>query len=115
MLIFLGKKCNFANNKQHFMKSKKQILFPKHQKIFDLVGENIKLARKRRKLTTIQVAERADINRATLYQIEKGNPGVSMGAYFNVLRVLGLQDDFLKLAADDELGRKLQDLELLGK
>jgi hypothetical protein len=36
-----------------------------------------------------------------------------MGAYFNVLRVLGLQDDFLKLAADDELGRKLQDLELI--
>jgi transcriptional regulator with XRE-family HTH domain len=114
-LFFLRKKYKFANNKQQFMKSKKQILFPKHQKIFDLVGENIKLARKRRKLTTIQVAERADINRATLYQIEKGNPGVSMGAYFNVLRVLGLQDDFLKLAADDELGRKLQDLELLGK
>jgi len=29
------------------------------------------------------------------------------------LRVLGLQNDFLKLAADDELGRKLQDLDLL--
>ncbi len=95
------------------MKSKTQLLFPKHQKIMEKVGENIKLARKRRKLTTIQVAERADINRTTLYQVEKGNPGVSMGAYFNVLRVLGLQDDFLKLASDDELGRKLQDLNLL--
>ena len=115
MLFILFKKSKFANNKQHLMKSKKQVLFPKHLKIFEQVGENIKLARKRRKLTTIQVAERADINRATLYQIEKGNPSVSMGAYFNVLRVLGLQDDFLKLAADDELGRKLQDLELLGK
>ena len=115
MLLFLVKNFKFADNKQHFMKSKKQVLFPKHQRIFEQFGENIKLARKRRKLTTIQVAERADMNRATLYQIEKGNPGVSMGAYFNVLRVLGLQDDFLKLAADDELGRKLQDLELLGK
>lgn len=95
------------------MKSKKQVLFPKHQKIMERVGENIKLARKRRNLTTIQVAERADINRTTLYQVEKGNPGVSMGAYFNVLRVLGLQDDFLKLASDDELGRNLQDLNLL--
>ncbi|EOR96750.1 hypothetical protein ADIARSV_0013 [Arcticibacter svalbardensis MN12-7] len=38
-----------------------------------------------------------------------------MGSYFNVLRVLNLQDDFLKLASDDEFGRKLQDLELLGK
>ena len=38
-----------------------------------------------------------------------------MGAYYNVLRVLGLQDDFLKLSADDEFGRKLQDLKLIGK
>ena len=79
------------------------------------VGENIKLARKRRKLTTLQVAERASIDRTTLYHIEKGNSSVSMGAYFNVLRVLNLQNDFLKLGADDELGRKLQDLELLAK
>jgi transcriptional regulator with XRE-family HTH domain len=97
------------------MRSKKSILFPRFQKILEQVGENIKLARKRRKLTTTQVAERAGINRSTLYHIEKGNPGVSMGAYFNVFRVLGLQDDFLKLAVDDEFGRKLQDLELLGK
>jgi|SRR5436189_6378818 len=97
------------------MKRKKQILFPKYQKILEQVGENIKLARKRRKLTTIQVAERADIDRSTLYEIEKGNPSVSMGAYFNTLRVLGLQDDFLKLAADDDYGRKLQDLELINK
>jgi transcriptional regulator with XRE-family HTH domain len=96
------------------MKSKKQILFPKYQKILEQVGENIKLARKRRKLTTIQVAERAGIDRSTLYEIEKGNSSVSLGAYFNTLRVLGLQDDFLKLAADDDYGRKLQDLQLTG-
>jgi transcriptional regulator with XRE-family HTH domain len=77
------------------------------------VGENIKLARKRRKLTTMQVSERASMDRSTLYQIEKGSGSVSMAAYFNVLRVLGLQDDFLKLAEDDVLGRKLQDLRLL--
>lgn len=97
------------------MRVKKQILFPQFQKTLDQLGENIKLARKRRKLTTIQVAERAGIDRSTLYQIEKGNPSVSMGAYFNVLRVLGLHDDFLKLADDDEFGRKLQDLSLIGK
>jgi transcriptional regulator with XRE-family HTH domain len=96
------------------MKSRKQILFPKYQKILERVGENIKLARKRRKYTTIQVAERANIDRSTLYEIEKGNSSVSLGAYFNTLRVLGLQDDFLKLAADDDYGRKLQDLELTG-
>lgn len=92
---------------------KKQIIFPKHQALLEQMGENIKLARKRRKLTSIQVAERADISRTTLYQIEKGTASVAIGAYFNVLRVLGLQNDFLKLAADDELGRKLQDIALL--
>jgi len=97
------------------MNNRKQILLPRFAKIFGQLGENIKLARKRRKLTTIQVAERAGIDRTTLYHIEKGNPSVSLGAYFNVLRVLGLQDDFLKLAADDTFGRKLQDLELIGK
>ncbi|MEM8898741.1 MAG: helix-turn-helix transcriptional regulator [Bacteroidota bacterium] len=97
------------------MKSKKQILFPKHQKILQQLGENLKLARKRRGLTTIQVAERANINRTTLYQVEKGSPSVSMGAYFNVLRVLGLQNDILKLAAEDELGRKLQDISLISR
>jgi transcriptional regulator with XRE-family HTH domain len=97
------------------MNSKKQVLFPKYKKILEIFGENVKLARKRRKLTTMQVAERADIGRNTLYLIEKGGAGVSIGAVFNVLRVLGLQDDFLKLAADDQLGKKLQDIELLGK
>jgi len=82
--------------------------------MLEILGENIKLARKRRNLTTIQVAELANIGRNTLYLIEKGSPGVSLGAVFNVLCVLGLQDDFLKLAADDELGRKLQDIKLLG-
>ena len=95
------------------MNTKKQTIFPKYNLVLEKMGENIKIARKRRKLTTMQVAERAAISRSTLYLIESGNPSVAVGAYFNVLRVLGLQDDFLKLAADDELGRRLQDLELL--
>jgi transcriptional regulator with XRE-family HTH domain len=97
------------------MKSKKQILFPKHQKMLEKAGENIRLARKRRSLTTIQVSERAGIDRSTLVRIEKGDGRVSMGAYFNVLRVLGLQNDILKIATDDEFGRRLQDLKLLSE
>lgn len=115
MLFIFHKMVIFADIKQHKVQSKKQTLLPKFQKILGNMGENIKLARKRRNLTTIQVSERAGIDRTTLYHIEKGNPSVSLGAYFNVLRVLGLQDDFLKLAADDEFGRKLQDLKLIGK
>ena len=79
------------------------------------MGENIKLARLRRKLSAEMVAERAGISRATLWQIEKGAPSVAMGAYFQVLLVLGLEKDFLKLAEDDELGRKLQDIGLITK
>ena len=60
------------------MNSKKTIILPKYQKIFENIGENIKLARKRRKLTTEQVSERAGIHRATLYRIEKGDPAVAI-------------------------------------
>ncbi len=95
------------------MNTKKHIVFPKYLKVLGVMGENIKLARKRRKLTSIQIAERAGIDRGTLREVERGNPSVSMGAYFNVLRALNLQDDFLKIAADDEFGKKLQDLQLL--
>lgn len=105
-LLFLYEITNVLN-------LKKQIILPKYTQLLEEMGENIKLARKRRKLTANQVAERAGIARSTLYLVEKGNSSVSMGAYFNVLRVLGLQNDFLKLAADDEFGRKLQDLNLL--
>ncbi len=95
------------------MKKRKQIHFPKHIKIFNQLGENIKLARKRRSLTMIQVSDRANISRVTLSKIEKGDPTVTLGAYFNVLRVLRLENDFLNIALDDKFGRKLQDFKLL--
>ena len=73
------------------------------------MGENIKLARLRRKLSTEQVSERANISRPTLLAIEKGSPTVSIGSYLLVLNVLGLEKDLQFVAKDDELGRKLQD------
>lgn len=91
------------------------MLLPSVQKIMIELGENIKLARLRRKLSAGLVAERADISRATLWQIEKGSPSVAIGTYIQVLFVLGLEKDFLKIAGDDKLGRKLQDAELLVK
>ncbi|PRY85130.1 DNA-binding XRE family transcriptional regulator [Mongoliibacter ruber] len=71
------------------------------------VGEQIKLAGLRRKLSTGQLAERTGINRRTIYSIEKGSPSNRIGYYLNVLKVLGLEKDILKLAKDDEPGRKL--------
>ena len=84
-------------------------------RILTEIGTNIKLARLRRRLTSSQVAERAGINRVTLWHIEKGSPKVSMGTYAQVLFVLGLEKDLLKIANDDTLGRKLQDANLLVK
>jgi len=91
------------------MTKKKMIILPKTRRILLEMGENIKLARLRRKFSTEQVAERANISRPTLSSIEKGKPTVSIGSYLLVLQVLGLEKDFLLLAKDDELGRKLQD------
>lgn len=95
------------------MKKTNAILLPKLRKILAEMGEDIKLARLRRKLTAEQVSERAGISRSTLWQVEKGEPSVSMGIYLQVLFVLGLEKDVSKIASDDILGRKLQDIELL--
>ena len=95
--------------------NKKIILLPKAEKILVKLGENIKLARLRRKLSAELVSERAKICRSTLLSIEKGYPSVKIGEYMQVLFVLGLEKDFLKIAEDDILGRKLQDAGLLVK
>ena len=94
------------------MKERK-VYFPRLNRLMKQVGEQIKLARLRRKLGTVSLAERAGISRSTLLLIEKGTPTVSRGSYLQVLFVLGLENDFLLLAKDDILGRKLQDAELL--
>lgn len=87
-------------------------LLPKHRRLMEGLGEDLRLARLRRQLTAEVVAERAGISRATLVKIEAGDPSVAMGSYFQVLRVLGLEKGISSLASDDEMGRKLQDLEL---
>jgi len=93
---------------------KQVVVMPKTQEILETMGEQIKMARLRRKISADLVAERAGISRATLWQIEKGSPTVSIGAYAMVLHALnGLDKDLLLVAKDDELGRKLQDLDLL--
>ncbi len=97
------------------MRSRNPILLPKAQKVVSSLGENIKLARLRRKYSTQQVSERANISRPTLLSIEKGNPNVSIGAFVKVLMVLGLEKDITTVAKDDDLGRRLQDANLVIK
>ena len=94
------------------MKTRNNILLPRAQKPLTILGENIRLARLRRRYSMEQVAERADISRPTLHSVERGNSNVTIGAYVKVLFVLGLEGDIAKVATDDILGRKLQDFGL---
>ncbi len=75
-------------------------------------GERLRLARKRRKLSSKQVAERAGMAPMTLRSLERGGSGVTMGAYLAVMQVLGIERDFDLLGQADPLGRELQDTRL---
>ena len=88
------------------------ILFPRTMKMLKRFGDNLRMARLRRNVSSKLEAERAGISVSTLTKIEKGEPTVSLGSYIQVLVTLNLSEDILKVAADDELGRKLQDLNL---
>jgi transcriptional regulator with XRE-family HTH domain len=90
----------------------KRELLPSQKRLLQTFGEQIRYARLRRDLTTVQIAERAGISRTTLGKVENGDEGVALGQYFRVLAALGLADDITLVAKDDELGRKLQDAKL---
>jgi transcriptional regulator with XRE-family HTH domain len=89
------------------------VILPKNLKVLKVLGEQIQLARLRRKFSAEQVAERAGISRKTVYNIEQGIPTVAIGSYLQVLFVLGLEQDLSMVAASDPLGRKLQDAGIL--
>ena len=94
------------------MPRKPPVVFPQEQRLLSQLGERLKLARMRRKLSNATVALRAGISRASLYKVEAGDPGATLGTYLRVLAVLGLEGDIDALGADDKVGRKLQDLAL---
>lgn len=88
-------------------------ILPVTEDILKTMGEQIKLARLRRNLSVQLVAERAGISRASLWNVEKGSPSVAIGIYAAVLHALNNMDkDLLLVAKDDDMGRKMQDLNL---
>lgn len=96
------------------MKKAAYNILPGTEEILKTMGEQIKLARLRRRLSAELVAERAGISRTSLWKVEKGDPAVAMGIYAAVLHALNnLDKDLLLVAKDDKLGRQLQDLNLI--
>lgn len=95
------------------MGRKAVLLLPQTQDLLAQMGEQIRLARLRRHISSALVAERANVSRATVTAVEKGSPSVAVGCYAAVLHALnGMDRDLLLVAKDDEFGRKLQDLGL---
>jgi len=92
------------------MKTRQSPLFPTLERRLTALGERLRLARMRRKFSAETVAARAGVSRMTLYRIESGDQVVALGSYARVLAVLQLDPDLEKLAQDDALGRRLQDL-----
>lgn len=75
------------------------------------LGSDIRDARKRRRIPTALLAERARISRTTLNKIENGDPGVAMGIYASVLFSLGMIERISDLldVKEDRLGLELED------
>ncbi len=75
------------------------------------LGTDIRDARRRRRIPTTVMAQRAMISRMTLNKIEKGEPSVGLGMYATVLFVLGMTDRLADLAdpKHDAIGLSLED------
>lgn len=96
--------------------NKSVVIMPKTKKILEKMGQNIRMARLRRDLSVNLVCERASISRTSLWLVEKGSPRIAIGIYAAVLMALnGLDEDLLKIASDDVLGRTIQDLHITPK
>ena len=87
-------------------------LLPPLERRLARLGERIRTARLRRRLSAKLTAERAGMSLMTLRSVERGGMWVTIGAYVAALHVLGLDCDLDAVAQADPLGRDLQDAAL---
>ena len=93
----------------HTMPGKSPVHIRAQHQLLAQLGARMRLARLRRRLTATAMAKCAGISRTTLYSAESGGAAVTMGTYLRILAVLELERDIATLAADDVIGRRLQD------
>ena len=89
-------------------------VFPAATRQLNELGGRIRAARLRRRMTQAALAVRADVSLPTIRKLEHGDPTTSLATMVRALQVLGLEQDISLLAADDQLGRKLQDIHQVG-
>ena len=85
---------------------------PQTKKRLEILGEQIKYARLRRRLSITLVAERAGVSRSSVYAAEAGDPGVAIGIYAGILMAIGMPDEITKPCKEDIIGRITEDSEL---
>ena len=69
------------------------------------LGADVALARKKRNLTTMMMAERIGVAKSTYLKVEKGDPTVALGTYAMTFFVLGFGDilgEMLDVRRDDQ-------------
>lgn len=91
------------------MPAKQPPLYPAQRRTLTGLGERLRLARLRRKLSIEIACQRAGVSRMTLFRAEAGSPAIALGTLLRILCVLGLESDLDALARDDRAGRLLQD------
>ena len=85
-------------------------IFPSAQRRAEALGERLRLARLRRRMTVTEMAARVDASRTTIYHLERGDLSVSLAILVRALSVLSLEEDLDLIAGHDVLGQRLQDL-----
>jgi transcriptional regulator with XRE-family HTH domain len=78
------------------------------------LGRDIRVARKRRRLTVAMMMERVGVSKVTYLKVEKGEPGVGIGIYATALMALGLGTPLAEIAdpAGDDEGLALEEARL---
>lgn len=89
-------------------------VFPATSRQLAGLGERLRAARLRRRMTQAALAARSDVSLPTLRKLEQGESSSSLATLLRVLQVLGLDKDIDALARDDEVGRRLQDINQVG-